>query len=239
MKKLLAIFLAIGLFYSCKKDKPVQLPDFGYDYYPDQLGRFVIYYCDSIVYHDAPLSDTQTFKFQIKEKIDSIYTDNQGRPTLRISRYKKLQQVNDSVYPSNQSWTLQDVWWANKTSSDAEVVEENIRFVKLVFPIEINKTWNGNAQNTNGTWNYTYTEVDVPKTVSSIPFEKTLHVKQYDSGNNHLVNKQYDETYARNAGLILKEITDYTWKQDATGVLIGKIQYGLYYKMQAFTYGVE
>jgi hypothetical protein len=237
MKRIFFILPVFIFLLSCKKDPPAEPIDLGYDYYPDHLGRFVVYDCDSIVYVDIG-NDTQNYKFQVKEIIDSLFTDNEGRPALRISRYKKMIQ-NDTVIISNPQWVLQDVWWANKTATTAEVVEENYRYIKLIFPVEVDDTWNGNSANTLGGWDYQYTSVDEPLTLGSLQFDKTLTVLQYYSGGIPIYYKKYQEKYARGVGLIEKEITDYTWDQNANGPIIGSIKYGLKYKMTAIQYGTE
>ena len=237
MKRILLFASLVFFLFSCKKDEPVTPIDLGYNYYPDHLGRYVIYDCDSIVYVDLG-DDTLDYKFQIKEKIDSFFIDNEGRPALRIARYKKMIQ-NDSVIIANPQWVLQDIWWANKTTTNVQVVEENVRFVKLVFPVELDKTWNGNAHNTLSGWDYEYTSVDDPLTLGTLQFDRTLTVKQYNSGAIPLYYKNYTEKYAKGVGMIYKEMTDYTWEQDTFGPIIGNIKFGLKYKMTAIQYGTE
>lgn len=234
-----ALLLIFSIFlFACKKDDKVTIVDLGYDYYPDNLGYFKIYECDSLVYHDAPTSDTIEYFFQIKEKIDSLLIDNQGRRQLRISRYKKLIRINN-FFILNPTFTLQDVWWANKTETTVEVVEENERFVKLAFPVQLNKTWNGNAYNTNPKLDYNYISIDEPLTLGTLTFAKALTVKQLYSEATILYYKKYQEKYARSVGMVYKDILDYTWKQNINGVQIGQIQYGLYYKMQLIQSGIE
>ncbi|MBC7861684.1 MAG: hypothetical protein IAF38_01845 [Bacteroidia bacterium] len=251
--KFLVFLLPFAMLVSCKKDKPVaEKPDLGYDYYPDQLGRYVIYDCDSTVYQQI-YDSTKIYKFQIKEVIDSLFTDNQGRPALRISRYKKLISIysgftlpntsiilNTDTVLFTDSFKIQDVWWANKTTTTAEVVEENNRYTKLIFPVEENKTWNGNANNTLGPWDYEYINMDEPLTLGTLSFDKTCHVNQFNSQGIVIYKKIYDEKYARGVGMIYKEITDYTWKVNGSQIaLIGQIDYGLHYKMTAIQYGTE
>src|ERR1700757_5014557 len=83
------IFAILILFFSCKKDATVAPPDLGYNYYPGTIKSYVIYDVDSIVYRVLPQQDTLKFKFQIKEVIDTLITDNQNRPTIKLIRYKK------------------------------------------------------------------------------------------------------------------------------------------------------
>src|SRR6266481_1017842 len=97
MKQLIGIlfllFVLTSGFFSCKKDA-IPPPDMGYNYFPNQVGRYVIYNVDSFYYAGIPVV-IDTFKFQIKEKIESMFTDNEGRPSIRLERYIKY--YNDTV----------------------------------------------------------------------------------------------------------------------------------------------
>jgi len=42
-------------------------------------------------------------------------------------------------------WLLKNVWYSVKTDKNVERVEENIRYIKLIFPIRNNAKWDGNA----------------------------------------------------------------------------------------------
>ena len=121
MKKSISIFCFVFsllfVFYSCKKDKNPP-PDMGYNYFPNIVGEYVVYDVDSIYYNSANInsnthkaSDT-TYLFQIKEKVQSIYLDNQNRPTMRLERYVKYH--NDTIPYSNMQWTIRNVWAENR-----------------------------------------------------------------------------------------------------------------------------
>lgn len=174
----------------------------GYNYFPDKIGFYTVYNVDS-VYYDSQLADT--FKFQVKEKISEIFNDNENRPTLRIERYIKI--YNPSIPYSAMAWTLRDVWMANKTPRTAEKVEENVRFIKLAFPVKKNQMWDGNAQNTIGKWTYTYNFVDLPRTINSVVYDSVLEVKQKDE-SSIIEKRYYIERYARNVGMVYKQIID-------------------------------
>ena len=88
---------------------------------------------------------------------------------------------------------------AQYVNNQAHKVEENIRYVKLVFPLKINLKWNGNAYNTNETQLYYIKELDSRWN----NFEKTCLVIQKEKES--LVDKYYQtERYAKNVGLIEK-----------------------------------
>ena len=190
-------------FYSCKKD-PSPPVDIGYNYFPDQAGRYIVYNVDSVFYNgNYSPARKDSFKFQIKEKIESIFTDNQGRPTMRLERYVKY--YNKNIPYSDVSWQLRDVWMQNKTLKTAEKVEENIRYVKLVFPANEDVVWNGNINNTEDAENYKYNFIDQPRTIGNILFDSVLQVDQH-SETNLIIQKIYEEKYARNTGMIYKRV---------------------------------
>src|ERR1035437_494730 len=125
---LLMLFCGIT-FFSCKKDKPIAASvDFGYNYYPNDVGHYVIYQVDSV--NNTP-NVFDSIRYQLKELIAATFLDNSGRPTLRIERYYKMFHFNTHSYDS--VWSVPRVWSANRTTSTAEKVEENIRYIKLVF----------------------------------------------------------------------------------------------------------
>lgn len=244
------LLLSIGLF-SCKKDNPI-VPDMGYNYFPDQLGRFVTYDVDSFYYDDFN-ERIDSFKFQLKEKIESIYTDNQNRPTIRLERYIKYRFIKKGTYTYNDTlaynlkpWILKDVWTENRTSATAEKVEENVRFIKLVFPVKEKQIWNGNIQNTNDEWDYKYGFFDVPRTIGNNYFDSVLQVTQMEDKLPNLISRQYYiEQYARNVGLVYKQVIDVK-SQNIHQIpnffqipIMNRVTSGFQFTMTVNSYGIE
>lgn len=227
----LSLILFICFTFSCQKDEPSNFNS-GKNYFPDHVGRYVVYEADSTVYDD--FNDTVIqYKYLLKEKIESIFTDNEGRPTLRIERY--LKWYNDSVSYDSMSWQLKDVWSANITSRTAEVVEENTRFIKLIFPVREGEEWNGNSQNTLGTQEYEYTTVDEPLILNGLSFDSTLTVLQ-ENVNNLIQQKSYKEKYARNVGMIYREYVDVA---DTSALPPFNIVRGVKYFLNVKSFGTE
>lgn len=193
------------LFFACKKEKQPTLY-MGYDYFPNKVGHYVIYQCDSITVNtlSANIPPFDTFKYQIKEVIDSIFPNNQGQPTQRIVRYKRT----DTTIPWSNISISEKVWTGNLLSTMAQRQEDNYKYIKLVFPPQLNETWNGNALNTIGTWNYQYTAINTPATINGTIFDSTLTVMQINK-SSLLGNQYYYEQYATGVGLIYKEVVDW------------------------------
>jgi hypothetical protein len=223
------------LFFKCKK-KTAAAPDIGLEYFPVEEKKWIEYDVDSIAYLQLPTVDTIIKKFRIKEQIDSAFYDNQNRLTYKIYRFKKNY---DSIIPYSQmNWILQDVWSMNKTNVTAEVVEENVRYIKLVFPLKKDKAWNGNAQNTLGEWNYECIKYDESFIQGSFSFENYLEVQQkYFPTLIH--HQEYREGYVKGIGMIYKEITDIKSQNNIGSIpnIFNRIEEGVIYKMTMVNYG--
>ena len=240
----LLFFACVIFLFSCKKDVPAAPPDLGYDYYPAKIKSYVVYDVDSISYRQLPVQDTLHYKFQIKEVMDSLITDNENRPTIKIIRYKKI--YNDTVPYSAMTWTLQDVWVANKNATNVEVVEENVRYTKLAFPAGIGVKWNGTAFADTSEVDYKYVAFDAPLMMGGNSLGKTLTVSQtYDYTNGHTsmgdktAYQYYYEQYARGVGLICKHNENYKYFNNGITLDSGFIVSGTYFVMTLNSYGTE
>lgn len=195
------IFFLIVITSSCQ-DSTVEPVPFDTSYFPLSTGKFIIYEVDSIVMSDF-FNTTDTVHYQLMEAVDSAYTDAGGRQAFRIVRSRL-----DSL---NGAWRIIDVWSANVTETTAEKVEENLRFIKLSFPVLLNKIWAGNSYiNTDSPlvylqdWEYKYTEVNVPFNTYAGTFDSVITVLQHED-INAIQTVLYQEKYAKQVGLIYKE----------------------------------
>ena len=223
---------AFFLFTACKKDQ--KIPDTGYSYFPNNIGHWCIYEVDSTVYDDFQ-NDTFFYRYQVKEVVESYFTDNSGRQAMRIERYKR--PYIDSIPYANLPWTISRVWTFVRTSSTAEKVEEDQRFIRLAFVPREDKKWNGNAFNTIGEWEYKYQSVDEPYMINTMNFDSTLSVIQKDDIN--LLNRRYyKERYARNVGMIEKNVIDVFDDSLVVGVpVVDRIHGGVIYNIKLVSWG--
>ncbi len=182
---------------SCKKDTQ-PAPDLGYNYAPVTPGAWIIYDVDS-TYFNLFTHQKEVYSFQVMELVDSLLTDNSGRTMMRKKRF----------YRENASleWQIGRIWSATRTSERLESNEENIKYVKLIFPVRKGRTWNGNAMNNDDEQEYKYLDVHVASTINGISFDSTATVQQQADSN--LIEKKFKtETYAKNIGLVFKRYED-------------------------------
>lgn len=212
------MFLSAYLF-SCKKEKSAA-PDLGYNFYPKNIGHYIEYEVDSIVYNDFT-NTVDTTRYLLKELIESEFENAAELPSFKIVRYKRPNE--------NSNWQLSDVWFGIKNKTEIVRAEENIRFVKMIFPVKNGSRWNGNKYNTLEPQNYEYKNKDMAFTVNSKNFDSTVIVKQLE--NINLIEQQESkEVYARNIGLIYKEMIDV--KTEINGTI--KSGYRYYQKIKSY-----
>ena len=223
------IVLIIGVLalFSCKKDKQTPL-DFGLDYRPLEVGQYVVYQADSIIYDDFynPVK-IDTFSYFLKEKLVKTFTDASGNKAYELYRYKKNSDTTD--------WVISDVWFCY-IEDDKRFVqdEENIKYVKLIFPPKKNKKWDGNAQNTLNKQEYKYESVHQTESINNLSFDSVITVNQTDYENNLIYEKEYIEKYAKHIGMVYKRVYDV--KKD---IYTQEILSGVDYQLNVIAYGKE
>jgi len=207
MKKILLCFCILAMItsLSCNDDETSNTPSgLIYSYFPVNVGHEVIYDVVHITKDDFN-SDDDTAIYQVKEIIESQFEDNEGRTTQRIERYTRS--------TPNDPWVISDVWTSNLTPTRAEKKEENISYVKLVFPINTNAEWNGNTLNTLEPQTYSYMNIHESDMVGGITFDSTISVLQNEI--DYFTNYGYEiEKFAPGVGLIYKQKDSIVWDND-------------------------
>lgn len=235
MKYLIAIFFLVFLF-SCKKDSSSVSLDAGKDYFPIKVGNYIVYDVDSTVYDEITHIPT-TYKYRLKVAITQSFTNDEGTASYRLERYIKW---FDSTKTYDQiPWQIQHVWTVIPYPNSIEKTEENIRYVKLIFPVKQNAQWNGNAKNTLGEKKYTYEYVDNPEYINNLYFEKVLKVKQYEYRS--LIQYIYEsEKYAKGIGLVYKEMINLESQNIVPNVPVeNRPEKGYIYKMKVVEWKVN
>lgn len=142
MKTKLALLILLGItgvFSSCNKST---LDDFelrmGYEYYPLEVGQSRIYAVDSIIFDLSPqgiVPDTLSGFF--REVILDTLRDNTGALVFRIERfYRKA---------TTEPWQIHSVVSSSREEQEAVYTENNLRFIKLRFPLKEGLEWDGTA----------------------------------------------------------------------------------------------
>lgn len=206
---------------SCETDTE-EVFDPGYLYFPMNQGTYVDYHVDSIIW-DTPVNRLDSFQYYIRERIDSTWREDSGRLSARVERLYK-QNLDDD-------WVIKDIWEQNRDEMKAEKVEENVRYVKLGFPVAEGETWDGHAANTLEERMYSYADIAQALVVNDSTYENTVRVMQIDESN--LVERIFgEEVYAYGVGMISKDRVELQIDFNTA-----EIDTGLEYYMRAIGHG--
>jgi len=218
MKKKVKIWLwGLWLFsvavVSCRKgDEVPPAVDYGYEYFDFSEGKVRIYAVTEI-HIDDPAGVYDTLHYFVKEVYAQPFIDDEGRDAMKIFIYRS-DSCTDSL------WSVPTVYWAVLTGKEAIVYEENVPFVKMCFPVEDGKVWDGNKYNDNGVQEYR---------ISSVVGDSVKVVHQELSS---LISEDVEyEVYAKHKGLTRKVVKHLEAYYDNLNLPIEeRLKYGYVYE---------
>lgn len=209
--------LVVGMFFWTCSKQPEQplIPTNAADqrnYFPLSVGKYVEFAIDSVLYDFGGSGGTSrdSIRTWVREEITDTFTDNLGQPLFRIERFERK---NDSL-----PWQLKQVLSASLSIAQAIRTENNLRFLKLVFPFYRNTRWDGNLwidpyleievagerirPFTN--WQYKVDALDIPAQIGAFAFDSVLVVTEVDQ-TNAIERRLSRSTYAKHIGLVQRE----------------------------------
>ncbi len=204
---LTGIAMALVLIPACRKntiEPPIAADKPYYSYYPLATGNEYIYDVDSVYYEPFVKRSLDTLHYQIREAIDTSFPDNTGTYGFKLFRYRRMKETDD--------WGTPRVYFTKRTKYYAERVDENIRYVKLTFPVELNAMWKGYMFNTLDSldqYHFKYSEVHKKFTDGANSYDSTLTVIQADY-EDAIQRLKGTEKYASGIGLVYLQMIDTT-----------------------------
>ena len=225
-KYITGFLLASIIFFSCKKENDDFTSAALSDYYPLEVGKYITYNMDSTVYY-INFGKTETvINYQAQDRVEAQITDNIGRPAYRVQRYIRKD-------PS-QDWVPSNTFMVVPTENSIELIENNLRFLKLALPIKQDFSWKGNSylvtnaydtydfgSDFTSDWDYVYDSVNVPLTINSNTYDNTIKVAERDEflgedpaapGTQYGEKTYAVEKYAEGIGLIYKEFLHWEYQ---------------------------
>ena len=186
------IILFLIIISSCK---PINYIDEDYHskYFPIELNQEKEFLVTNIN-HSSFGKDTVTY--YLKEVISEKFLNLEGDSAYRIERFWKTDSMDN--------YEIKDIWVANKSLNFAQLIEENIRFTKLIFPFDVNVVWDGNAFNNQQSQEYRIESINIPFTVNGLSFDSSITVIQ-NYKSNLLEYENSKEIYVIGLGLVYKE----------------------------------
>jgi len=203
---ILPFFILLGLLTHCSDEDPIST-DIGLNFFPLHKGNNWVY---EVKETTIVQSVTEVYNYELRVTvIDSVKNVNNGY-TYTLQREKRTLET--------EAWESFETWTAEVTGNKLIQNESNVLFVKLAFPIYKGGKWNGNEFNNlpntgnlfNGSNSDVYNIFEFDQSVSlstGLDFSETATVHQ-NSFTDAIVGKdERKEIYARDVGLVYKEIT--------------------------------
>jgi hypothetical protein len=223
------VLSVVSLMMSCSKQSDTFTSSTVPEYFPLSVGKYFIYRLDSTLPANFGTS-LAVRSYQAKDSVIATFVDNLGRPSYTIFRY-----LRDTA--ALKPWTYSSTMYATATDGALEYVDNNLRFLKLRAPISNGFSWYGHSfidthnqanaflDKANG-WNYTYQNVGEPYTVFNTTYDTTAVVAQIDDTTPAgpfdptlpiQVRTFGMEVYAKNVGLIYKDLLFWNWQSSPSG----------------------
>ncbi len=212
------------------------------NFYPLQVGKYLTYRVDSTVFINFGRTEAIR-KYQIRHTIDAQITDNLGRPSFRI-----LRTIRDSA--GTQNWIASGTYIITPLDFSIEVVEENLRYIKMVLPIKTKYKWKGNKyiptnpynslynlsndDNMND-WDYVYDNIQSSTNINGKTYNNVYTIEQINesinvpivSASSYAALTRSVEKYAKNIGLVYRELTMWEYQPNPGGPSPYKIGFGI------------
>jgi len=237
-RSLSTLIILILVNFSCNKSNPL-VTDTPADYYPMHIGSYIIYRMDSLKYINVGSQDT-VISYLAKEVVDDTLTDNLGQLSYRVIRY-----LSDTT--GTLPWTPSIAYMVTPLKNSVEVVENNLRYIKMVSPVQDWISWLGNAyidtqSDTSQVpymdgWNYTYANTGQPYNVlgGQVPVSVTVNEANSVTGsaNGSFTQTIFSvEVYGKNIGPIYKKFLYSVYQAPDVNYPAGAtIGYGLTFNM--------
>lgn len=217
------LFFSAVFLVSCDKKADDYKPILPEAYTNLQTGKYILYRLDSTKFILFGQKDT-VVRYQAKDVVDAAITDNLGRPAWRIIRY-----LRDSASTSEADWQPSSTYMVAATRETLELIENNLRFQKLKFPLREDFSWKGNSYIDTYSidsdvrymfdWDYTYKKVDSAFNMMGTTLPQTITIQQRNETLGSVGNKDsYSErnysmeVYGKGIGLVYKDFLHWVFQ---------------------------
>jgi hypothetical protein len=216
---LLALLVSLLCFGGCHPDATLTSEPLEH-YLPLETGKYIIYRVDSTVFTQFGRQQ-ELHSYLVKCQIDSSIIDNLGRTSYRV-----LRTIRDTL--GTTPWKNTGSFFITPGSTQIEWIEDNLRQIKLQYPILATTTWKGNRfLSTNPlnppydfsnddnmpSWDFEYAGSPATFQFRDQVYSEVLTTKQIDRSFNVPITlpgsyafKNFAlERFAKNIGLVYKE----------------------------------
>jgi hypothetical protein len=211
------LFFAAFTVFCCLRcsdrqtEQLVEDPTQPYAYFPLQIGKYIDYTVDSIVFDYANGGSLQiSSRTYVREKVADTLRDNSGTLVFSLERYEKV-QLGDP-------WQIKQINTASRNSTQAIGTEDNLRFLKMVFPLDRHTSWDGNywidanreievageRMRPFSNWSYRVDSMDIAQNIGTFAFDSVLVIIEANSST--VFERRLSRVhYAKHIGMVQRE----------------------------------
>ncbi|NOT37532.1 MAG: hypothetical protein HOP11_09160 [Saprospiraceae bacterium] len=212
--KFLLLISSLWIFSCGNEDGALNEFQLGYHYIPLAIGQNIVYQTDSIYYQKSNNVFRDTSRSFIREFVSDTFRNAVGDLVFNVEIYYRKNEA--------QEWDLIDNSFVTKTKTNVIRQDNGLNYVKMIFPVLKNKSWNGNIQldqnnelKINGEffkpfkyWNgnsYYYREISDNLLIGNITYNKVVTVEEsdYEDDLNRILSIS---RYAQDVGLVYREL---------------------------------
>lgn len=228
MRVVAALVISV-CFLACDK----QVEDFSVDkagaFINVQVGKFRTYRLDSTVFTNFG-RNLEVRSYEEKHVVDGEIKEF-NLSGFRVQRY--IRKLNAPSEP----WKSSGSYFISVSGDQVQLMEDNLRFIKLVSPVRTGVTWKGNAylpaepykslysfsnDDDMANWEFSYASTGETLNLNGKSYADVVTVKAIDESFNVPVTNTrnfafktlYLEKYARNLGLVFQEYVMFEFQPD-------------------------
>lgn len=187
--------------------------DMGHEYYPLDLGQTRYYEADSLTFKPVPGGiQVDSVHFFIRETVSDTFRDAGDQLRYRVDRYIRGDE--------SETWRPGRALSAARTDRQAILQEDNLPYVKLLFPLKAGLAWDGNRlfaadelrQRVAGElvevfkeWTSSVVDVGQAMSIGDQNYEQVATVLHADF-ESVVDIRRVEERYAKGIGLVYREM---------------------------------
>lgn len=202
---LLVLVAALLSLHSCKDKREELTLDYNYGYYPIELNAYIDYDVDSITYLFNNTYIRDTARYQLRELVADTFYDNSGNLNYELHLLRRTDTTS--------GWTFWKKWYISRDLTRVLKTEDDLKFIKMIFPPKSGESWNGNQYIPNTSdfpydvykdWDYHFGNIDSTVTVNGQNFDQAVSVSEVDE-ESFVAKRLRREVYAKGVGMIYQE----------------------------------
>lgn len=230
---LVVILAVLVAMTGCDKETDKTAFETPETYMPLAVGKYIRYQVDSLIWLNV--GDNYAIRsYQAKDIVEGTGTDLLGRPSYRIQRYmRSLNSTNEA------DWAAAFTYEVVNGATGIELIENNLRFVKMQTPLVEGRAFMGNGYLPSslyydnfkltitgniGKWESTYEEFG-PATINGKNYDSTITVTMInDSLDVPIIDHSrsasktvWVEKYAKGIGLVYRDVALWEYNPPSLG----------------------